>query len=98
MPIIYPPSFKALGIIPFNINPHYIDPQIGSKHMGETRATRIKEFHHYNSHSVIGLREGSYLEIKGDKITLKGNLKARIFKQKILPYEIDSETDLSDFK
>ena len=98
MPIVYPPSFKALGIIPFNINPHYIDPQPESKHMGETRATRIKEFHHYNSQSVLGLREGSFLEITGDEITLKGTLKARVFKQGVLAYEIDSETDLSDFK
>lgn len=98
MPIVYPPSFKALGIIPFNINPHYIDPQPESKHMGETRATRIKEFHHYNSQSVLGLREGSFLEITGDVITLKGTLKARVFKQGVLAYEIDSGTDLSDFK
>ena len=98
MPIVYPPSFKALGIIPFNINPHYIDPQPESKHMGETRATRIKEFHHYNSQSVLGLREGSFLEITGDEITLKGTLKARVFKQGVLAYEIDSGTDLSDFK
>ena len=98
MPIVYPPSFEALGIIPFNINPHYIDPQPESKHMGETRATRIKEFHHYNSQSVLGLREGSFLEITGDEITLKGTLKARVFKQGVLAYEIDSGTDLSDFK
>ena len=98
MPIVYPPSFKALGIIPFNINPHYIDPQPESKHMGETRATRIKEFHHHNSQSVLGLREGSFLEITGDVITLKGTLKARVFKQGVLAYEIDSGTDLSDFK
>ena len=98
MPIVYPPSFEALGIIPFNINPHYIDPQPESKHMGETRATRIKEFHHHNSQSVLGLREGSFLEITGDEITLKGTLKARVFKQGVLAYEIDSGTDLSDFK
>ena len=98
MPIVYPPSFEALGIIPFNINPHYIDPQPESKHMGETRTTRIKEFHHYNSQSVLGLREGSFLEITGDEVTLKGTLKARVFKQGVLAYEIDSGTDLSNFK
>jgi dipeptidase E len=98
MPIVYTPSLKAMGIIPFNINPHYIDPQPESKHMGETRAPRIKEFHHYNSQSVVGLREGSFLEITGDEITLKGTLKARVFKQGVLAYEIDSGTDLSNFK
>ena len=98
MPIVYPPSFEALGIIPFNINPHYIDPHPESKHMGETRATRIKEFHHYNSQSVLGLREGSFIEISGYKITLKGTQKAHIFKQGVLAYEIDSGTDVSNYK
>ena len=98
MPIVYPPSFQALGIIPFNINPHYTDPEPESKLMGETIITRIKEFHYYNSQSVLGLREGSYLEITSDKIILKGNLKARVFKYGVLPYEIDSGADLSSFK
>jgi len=98
MPIVYPPSFKTLGFVPFNINPHYLDPIIGSKHMGETRETRIKEFHQFNTQPVIGLREGSYIEIKGKDITLKGSLKARIFEYEKEPYEIKTNTSLSDFK
>lgn len=80
MPIVYPPSFDALNLVPFNINPHYLDPDPNSKHMGETRETRIKEFHFYNSDYVIGLREGAMLRIIDDKITLKGTTGARIFK------------------
>jgi len=92
MPIIYPPSFKTLGAVPFNINPHYLDPMVGSKHMGETRATRIQEFHTYNTIPVVGLREGSWLVVQGDQITLKGTLSARIFEQGKEPYELNTES------
>jgi dipeptidase E len=98
MPIVYPPSFQTLGLIPFNLNPHYLDPESQSKHMGETRETRIKEFHAFNSIPVLGLREGSWLEVKGEKITLKGPLKARLFKQNQNPEELEPESDLSDLK
>lgn len=98
MPIVHPPSFKTLGVFPFNINPHYLDPDPNSTHMGETRETRIKEFHGFNTHPVIGLREGSWLEIKDDSITLKGHLMARIFKYDELPYEIPTNTDLTNFR
>jgi dipeptidase E len=81
MPIIYPPSFKALNLVPFNINPHYIDPIPDSKHMGETRETRIKEFHFYNKEYVVGLREGAMLLINNDKIILRGTTGARVFKK-----------------
>ncbi|WP_178987527.1 dipeptidase PepE [Winogradskyella schleiferi] len=98
MPIVYPPSFKTLGLVPFNINPHYLDPIVGSKHMGETRETRIKEFHAYNSQPVIGLREGSWIEVKGNKLTLKGKLDARIFEYNKVPYELGTNCDLGFLK
>lgn len=98
MPIIYPPSFKTLGAIPFNLNPHYLDADLQSKHMGETRETRIKEFHAFNSVPVLGLREGSWLDVKGNQIILKGNLTARLFRQNQNPEELVPEIDLSFLK
>jgi dipeptidase E len=98
MPIVHPQSFEALGLVPFNINPHYLDPNPNSKHMGETRETRIKEFHAYNTQPVIGLREGSYIKVEGDRLTLMGNLEARIFECGKVPYEIEPNTDLSFLK
>src|SRR5690606_24387723 len=95
MPIVYPPSFKTLGVIPFNLNPHYLDPEPNSKHMGETRETRIAEFHTQNTIPVIGLREGSWLHVKGDEIILKGELKARVFEQGKEAYEVESGTILN---
>lgn len=98
MPIVYPPSFKTLGLIPFNLNPHYLDPDTSSKHMGETRETRIKEYHAFNTVPVLGLREGSWLDVKGDSITLKGNLKARLFRQNQIPEELEPGTELNFVK
>ena len=80
MPIVYPPSFDALGLMPFNINPHYVDPQAGSKHMGETRETRINEFHVFNDVPVIGIREGAMLHRESDSLRLEGSGGGRLFR------------------
>lgn len=95
MPIVYPPSFKTFGFVPFNINPHYLDPDPTSTHKGETRETRIKEFHAFNTQPVVGLREGSWLKVKGESIILEGPLQARIFEYGKSPYEVNSGADLS---
>lgn len=88
MPIVYPPSFEALGFLPFNLNPHYLDPDTNSTHKGETRETRIKEFHKFNSQAVLGLREGSWLEVQNGEIRLESELTARLFKPEQEPVEI----------
>lgn len=98
MPIVYPPTFKALSIVPFNINPHYLDPIPNSEHMGETRETRIKEFHKFNTQPVVGLREGNWIEIEGRNMLLKGNKLTRIFEYEKKPYELEPETDISELK
>ncbi len=95
MPIVYPPTFEALQLVPFNINPHYLDPDPNSKHMGETRETRIKEFHHFNTQPVVGLREGSWLHVQDNSITLKGEHTARIFRKGENPTEFSKTDDLS---
>jgi dipeptidase E len=81
MPIVQPPSFEALGLVSFQINPHYIDPDPSSQHMGETRETRIREFHEENDTPVVGLREGAMLRVAGGSVVLKGKAGARLFRK-----------------
>ncbi len=95
MPIIYPPSFDTFGFVNFNLNCHYLDPDPTSTHMGETRETRINEYHTLNKTAVLGLREGSWLHIKKGKIILKGSLNARLFQQNKPALELPPNTDLS---
>ena len=95
MPIVYPPSFQTLGLIPFNLNVHFLDSDSQSTHMGESRETRINEFHHFNTFPVLGLKEGSWLEIKNGEIILKGNLSAKLFRKNSNPIEIAAESELS---
>ena len=97
MPIVYPPNYKTLNAIPFNINPHYLDPDPYSTHKGETRETRIKEFHSFNDIPVIGLREGSWLNVNGNRIILGGNLSARFFRKGMMPIEVQTGADFNSY-
>jgi dipeptidase E len=95
MPIVYPPSFDALALVPFNINPHYIAPDPATTHMGETRDQRIKEFHELNEQPVAALREGSMLRVKDSSMTLVGTTDARVFLQNRRPADYRPGDDLS---
>ncbi len=88
MPIVQPSSFEALGLVPFQINPHYLDPEPGSKHMGETREERITQFLEENDTPVVGLREGAVLRIEQGKTRLTGVAGARVFRKGIAPIEL----------
>jgi dipeptidase E len=94
MPIVAPPSFAALALVPFNVNPHYLDPEPGSTHMGETREQRLKEFHEMNDAPVVGLREGTWLEIGEKSCRLGGGRPARLFRKGLAPEEFPPGSDL----
>lgn len=94
MPIVYPPSFKTTGWVPFNINPHYLDPVPHLKHNGETRETRILEFLSQQGIPVVGLREGSWLRVIGNKITTEGKYSSRLFEKGKIPYEVEPGSEI----
>jgi dipeptidase E len=87
MPIVEPPSFDALALVPFNINPHYLDPDPSSEHMGETREERIVQFLEDNDRTVVGLREGCWLRVSDDVVELGGTTRARVFRRGHEPSE-----------
>jgi dipeptidase E len=79
MPIVQPRSFDSLGLVPFQISPHYLDPEPASTHMGETQEERILQFLEENETPVVGMREGAWLLIENGSVTLKGSSGAGRF-------------------
>lgn len=94
MPVVQPTSFEALGLVQFQISPHYLDPDPSSTHMGETQEERIMQFLEENEEAVVGLREGSILRVEGAEVILKGPNRARIFRRGEEPVEAAGGSNL----
>lgn len=94
MPIVEPASFRAAGLVDFQINPHYLDAH-PEGHAGETREQRLLEYIAANPCTyAVGLREGCILRVEGRTLTLKGNRPMRIFRHGETPYEVNPGDDL----
>jgi dipeptidase E len=96
MPVVEPPSFDALGLVDFQISPHYLDPDPGSTHMGETQEERINQYLEENNAPVVGLREGTMLRVEPGSVVLKGVTAARIFRRGQAPVEIEPGSNLAE--
>jgi dipeptidase E len=96
MPIVQPRSFDSLGLVPFQISPHYLDPDPNSTHMGETQEQRILQFLEENDTPVVGIREGAWLLCNDGTVTLKGQTGARIFRRGHAPVEVTAGTEISN--
>lgn len=96
MPIVEPRSFDALGLVPFQMNPHFLDPHPNSTHMGETREERIAQFHEENETPVVGLREGAWLRVRAGSVLLGGTRGARIFRRGESPVEKVTGDELAE--
>ena len=95
MPVVEPSSFEALGLVDFQISPHYLDPDPGSTHMGETQEERIMQYLEENDRPVIGLREGTWIRVQHGAIHLRGSRTARVFRRGEQPVEVSPGTYLS---
>lgn len=96
MPIVQPPSFTSLGLVSFQINAHYLDPDPNSTHMGETREVRLNQFLEDNETPVVGLREGCMIRVDQGVHMLKGRTNARIFRRGFEPVEVEPGSTIDD--
>lgn len=96
MPIVQPRSFDALGLVSFQISPHFLDPDPDSKHMGETQEERILQFLEENDAPVVGMREGAWLLVEDSSVLVKGANGARIFRRGQPPVEVSPNSQISE--
>ncbi len=96
MPIVQPRSFDALGLVPFQISPHYLDPDPASTHMGETQEERIVQFLEENETPVLGMREGAWVRVRNQSVILGGSNGARIFRRGETPVEAVTGDEISE--
>ena len=94
MPIVQPPSFAAMGLVPFQINPHFVDRDPNSSHQGETRDQRLREYLSQNDTPVVALREGAVLRRESDVLELRGTSGARIYRRGVACVEVATGTEL----
>ena len=95
MPIVEAGALDALDLVPFQINPHFVDVEGPRRHMGETREERLREYLEENALPVVGLREGAWLKVLGDRVRLEGANGARIFRRGMSPSEWPEGTELT---
>jgi dipeptidase E len=95
MPIVQPRSFNSLGLVPFQISPHFQDPDPNSTHMGETQEERITQFLEENETPVLGLREGAWVRAGLGTVVLGGTHGARIFRRGESPVEKTTGDEIS---
>jgi dipeptidase E len=100
MPVTQPPSLEALGLVGFQVNPHYFSGNTWVRagddfreHFGETRDDRIREFHEMNGAPVVGLWEGGFLEVTDGRVTLAGSA-ARVFRKGKEPVDVEPGAEL----
>jgi dipeptidase E len=95
MPIVQPRSFDSLGLVPFQISPHFQDPDPNSTHMGETQEERILQFLEENETPVLGMREGAWVVAETGRVILGGTRGARIFRRGEMPVEKKTGDEIS---